>query len=308
MRSASWLAYALVPFMEVITRPFGLWSTVGVFGRLGGLVGPLVPQLRARIDGNLDLIHPDWPMERRRRLIADCTDHFSRLVVEYLHLRRFVWQVTLEVDGMHHLEAAAAEGRGVLIVTAHYGNWEAIRVACLRAGLPSGIIYRPFNNRYIDDHTLGLIVDAGTPVMQKGPKGLRSLARHLSRGGRALLLADQRTSHAPQIPFLGHPAETLTVAPALAQRTGALLVTARARRLDRRGRFHVRIEAPLPDGAPEDQMREVNRRIGAWIAEDPSQWFWLHHRWKLSKKRGRRAAAGPRRRTAPAARRDDPHA
>ncbi|MEL6267347.1 MAG: lysophospholipid acyltransferase family protein, partial [Pseudomonadota bacterium] len=176
--------------------------------------------------------------------------------------------------------APPGRGGGMLIVTAHYGNWEAIRVACLRAGIPAGIIYRPFNNRYVDAYTLRLIIRAGTPVMQKGPRGMRALTRHLMSGGHAVLLIDQRTTGAPLIPFLGHPAETLTVAAALARRTGADLITARARRTDDRGSFEVRFEAPVPDDTPAAMTAEINRRIGAWIDAHPEQWFWLHRRWR----------------------------
>ncbi|MEM9782057.1 MAG: lysophospholipid acyltransferase family protein [Pseudomonadota bacterium] len=296
-RAVSWIAYAAARGVGVATLPFSVWRAATLFQWIGAALATVVPTLHNRVAPNLALIHPDWPEAQKRALIRDTVGHFFRLMMEYLHLRRFIRDVRLEVEGMEHLLAAEAAGRGALIVTAHYGNWEAIRVACLRAGLPSGIIYRPFNNRYVDAYTLSLIVDAGTPVMQKGPRGLRVMTRHLASGGRALLLADQRTSHAPQIPFLGQPAETLVVAPALATRTGAVLLTARARRLDREGRFHVKIEPPLDEGSPEAMMTEVNRRIGAWVEEEPAQWFWLHQRWRLSKPRKRRAGVGPRVRT-----------
>ena len=109
---------------------------------------------------------------------------------------------------------------------------------------------------------------------------MRALLEHVSNGGTAMVLVDQRTTGAPLIPFLGHPAETVTVAAMLAGRSGAMLVPARARREDDRGAFSVLLEAPVPSGDAKEMMAEVNRRIGAWIEEEPAQWFWLHRRWR----------------------------
>ncbi|MEM6488206.1 MAG: hypothetical protein AAF677_08045 [Pseudomonadota bacterium] len=278
-RWGEWLVYALLRTWQFATPPIPLWWTTAAMGRLAGLVAPLVPAVRRRVGANLDLVYPALAPAERRRLMADSTDQFVRLTVEYSQLHRFLRDVRIQVTGAEHLVAAAEAGRGAILVTAHYGNWEALRLACQRAGHPAGIIYRAFNNRYLDRYAQRLIAIAGEPVLQKGRAGMRALAAHIAGGGIALVLVDQRNTGAPLIDFLGHPAETVTVAATLAQRTGAALIPGCARR-GPGGRFRVTIEPPVAPATPEAMMAEVNRRIGAWVAEAPEQWFWLHQRWR----------------------------
>ncbi|MEM8819935.1 MAG: lysophospholipid acyltransferase family protein [Pseudomonadota bacterium] len=206
--------------------------------------------------------------------------YFTRLSIEYAHFGRFLNDARIEPKGLENHAAPHGAGRGVVLVSAHYGNWEAVRIAALKGGYPCGIIYRPFNNRLLDGYTVRLISAAGEPVLHKGPRGMRALHKHVATGGIALVLVDQRNTGAPLIPFLGHPAETVTVAAALAHRTGAALIPAVAPRLDEAGRFEARFEPEIPPSDPETMMTAANERIAAWITEDPAQWFWLHRRWK----------------------------
>ncbi|MEM6677971.1 MAG: hypothetical protein AAF675_08870 [Pseudomonadota bacterium] len=284
------LLFGVMRSFEITTRWIDLWRLCRLLAPLGGWVIATLPMTARRLKRNLALIHPEMPDDERSHLMRAIGRHVTQLAIEYTHFRRFLPAVRLAVDGIEAMVARAEAGQGQVIVSAHYANWEAIRVALKERGVACGIIYRPFNNRPLDRYTLELIRAAGEPVMQKGPKGMRALHKHVASGGAALVLVDQRNTGASMIDFLGHRAETVTVAAALARRTGAALVPAVARRIDGRGGFSVRFETAVPDGEPEAMMAEVNRRIGAWIAEDPAQWFWLHNRWKRANDR-RRASA-----------------
>jgi KDO2-lipid IV(A) lauroyltransferase len=284
-RTGEWLAYAAGRALGRALRVFGLWRACRIAHVLGGRLIAALPGPRRRMADNLALVRPSLSERERRRLMRAATGHFARLCVEYVNLDLFAREARLRVEGMEHVASARAAGRGVLLATAHYGNWEALRLACLREGHECAIIYRAFNNRYVDRFTLRLIGLCGRPVLQKGPAGLRALAGHLKAGGVALVLVDQRTTGAPMIDFLGHPAETLTVAAALARRTGAALIPARARRTGEGDAFDVRIEPPVAEGSPEAMMADVNAAIGVWVEEAPAQWFWLHRRWRTRRLR-----------------------
>ena len=280
MRAGEWVLYTLGRGVEIATRPFDLWWVSRVMGRLGGRVLPLLPGPRARMAENLARVYPDRPAAWRRRLMRGVCEHFVRLCVEYVHLRRYAREVRIRLEGRDRVEAMKTPGKGTIVVTAHYANWEAIRLALMAEGVECGIIYRAFNNRHADRHAMGLIHIAGRPVMQKGARGMRALHQHLAGGGVAMVLVDQRTSRAPLIPFLGHPAETVTVAALLALKTGADLVPAVARREGERGEVAVTVEPPVPHSDARTMMEAVNARISAWIEACPEQWFWLHRRWR----------------------------
>jgi len=247
-------------------------------------VALLVPSFRRRAEENLALVWPQRSDAERRAILAEAGRQFLRLAIEYAHLDRWAREVALETRGIEHLRGALAGGRGAVVVSAHYGNWEAVRLAALRAGMPCGIIYRAFNNRYLDAFTLRLIPCMGEPVLQKGAPGLRELIAHLGRGGAVMILVDQRNSGAPFLDFLGQPAETMLTAAELARRTGAALIPAFGRRDVPGRRFEVGVEPLVEVETPAAAMAAVNAAIGRWIESEPGQWFWFHRRWKATRR------------------------
>ena len=280
VRAGEWVLYALARGFRILTWPVGPWTLTGALSPLARLIALAVPGFRRRAEANLALVWPGRPEEERRAILAEAGRSFLRLMVEYAQIEKLRRDAEIRTEGIGHLREALASGRGAMIVTAHYGNWEAIRAACARAGIECGILYRPFNNRYLNAYTHRTIDALGRPVLEKGPAGLRECIAHLKRGGVILLLVDQRNSGAPFLPFLGHPAETMTVSAAVAARCGAALIPAVARRDAGARRFEVRFEREVTEDEPEAAMRAVNARISAWIEEAPGQWFWFHRRWR----------------------------
>lgn len=288
VRAGEWLVYLCAWSVRWSTSPIGTWTLTGVLAPLGGWIALWVPAFRRRGEDNLKRVWPARSAAERRAIIAEAGRQFLRLMIEYPRLVSWSRSVEILPRGFEHLRAAQATGRGAVLVTAHYGNWEAVRLAAKRAGMPVGIIYRAFNNRYIDRSVRALITCTGEPVLQKGVSGLRELITHLKRGGAIMILVDQRNSGAPFIDFLGHPAETVLTPAELAARTGAVLLPAVGRRLPEARRFDAIIERPVEAADPQTAMAEVNARIGAWIEAEPGQWFWFHRRWKSTRRSRRR--------------------
>lgn len=255
-------------------------------GDVGAWIGAhgtaALPFARRRILRNIDLVRPEMDAETRARVVREVGANFARVMVEYDRLHEVAADPSLmDISGAEHVEAAREAGRGAVLVSAHYGNWEFVRLASRQLGAPSAIIYRAFNNPAFDEMAQRVVARAGEPVLHKGRKGSRALLRHVAKGGFAMILIDQRQTGSPLLPFLGRDAETSTAAAELAARFGAALIPARARRLPDGRRFDVRFEAPIPQGDPLEMTRAANDRISTWIDEDPGQWLWLHRRWKL---------------------------
>jgi KDO2-lipid IV(A) lauroyltransferase len=262
-------------------------------GWLSARLMSVLPVARKRIMRNLDLVHPDMPKAEREALIRAVGDNFGRLFAEYTRMPELAADPDLyDLEGAEHLAEAAKAGKGVVLVAAHFGNWEVIRFAAKRLGTEVAIIYRAFNNPGFDAIAHAYVSVAGTPVLHKGRKGSRELLRHVMRGGAAMILIDQRQTGAPLIPFLGLEAETATSAAALALRTGAALIPARATRLPDGRRFRVSFEPPVPHDDALAMTRALNDRISAWIDETPGQWFWLHRRWRHGARGAARREAG----------------
>ncbi|MEM1300301.1 MAG: hypothetical protein AAGH68_13595 [Pseudomonadota bacterium] len=279
-RAGEWVLYAMAWCVRAVTWPIGTWTLAGITAPIGAAAMMAVPSVRQRAMDNLAYVWPEKPIAERRAIAWEAARQFTRLSMEYSRLERLVREVEVQSDGLKHLDAAKATGKGIIFVSAHYGNWEAARLAAMRAGCESGIIYRAFNNRYLDRFTLDLIPCAGEPVLQKGRQGMRQLVTHVARGGAVMILVDQRNSGAPWIDFMGQPAETVTAAADLAHRAGAALIPVRAVRNVRARRFDVSFEPAITGKTPGDMMAAVNSRITAWVEDNPGQWFWFHRRWR----------------------------
>jgi KDO2-lipid IV(A) lauroyltransferase len=275
-------AFALViaPFLVIPAD----W-TIRAFGWLGRTVLPRTPFAR-RIVGNVALVRPEWDADARRRIAAGVGDNFGRVLAEYVRMPNVAARPERRrAEGLAHLTGALAAGRGAVLVSAHFGNWEAARLAARDAGVEVGIFYRAFNNRWFDALSFPRIRAAGAPVLHKGREGARAMLGHLKRGGAIMVLLDQRASGAPVLPFMGRPAETAAAVAALCARTGAALIPVSATRDATGLGFDVRFEPEIPAGAPTAMTEAVNARIGAWVDSAPGQWFWLHDRWRIGRRR-----------------------
>jgi KDO2-lipid IV(A) lauroyltransferase len=142
-RAGEWLLYALVRSFRWATWPVPTWTLAGLCAPLGGLIAISVPSFRRRAERNLALVWPDRSPAARRHIVHAAGGQFFRLGIEYARLERLARELPLNVEGGEHVAAARAAGRGAVLVTAHYGNWEAGRLAAQRLGAQQPLS-RPF--------------------------------------------------------------------------------------------------------------------------------------------------------------------
>ncbi|HSF90942.1 MAG TPA: hypothetical protein VLA51_01935 [Paracoccaceae bacterium] len=124
--------------------PFRLQSLLGA-GILGGLI-TLLPMSRKRIDNNLAYIMPDMPAPERRQLRRRIASNIGRTYAELLDSRGLasvVANAQVSGEGLDALRRAKAEGKGAIIVSGHFGQWEAIRAYLKLNGMEAGALYRP---------------------------------------------------------------------------------------------------------------------------------------------------------------------
>jgi len=193
----------------------------------------------------------------------------------------------IRIEGLEHLKAAQAPGRGVIGVSAHYGGFPMLGVALSSQGVPVHFLYRrpksPKTARLFDDW----LARAGYRIIEDTPRHLSVLhaLKALSEGALICILIDQHFAAGVQVPFFGQPSKTGVGAAFLAVHSQAPLVPMVLRRLAGR-RYQLTIEpalAPPKDHSRESLtacMAELTRRVEGWIREKPSQWFWVHRRWK----------------------------
>ena len=220
-----------------------------------------------------------------RQVGANC----AQLFLDYALIHRYAqeperWPLRDQTSA-DVLEAIQSSGKGAIFVTAHFANWEVVRLAAQRHGVEMGMIYRAFNNPYVDEYAFELASVAGRPVFRKGGQGMRDMLKHVRSGGKVLILVDQRSGGAPRLDFMGQPAETATTAADLALKFDVPLIPCYAERVGAKTQFTISIEQPVDPSDSKTMMQMVNNRIEDWIRSAPEQWFWLHNRWKVRSNR-----------------------
>ena len=257
---------------------------VGMMGALTRrIIGPIAGY-RKRSMANLTAIWPELDHAARRRIANAVNDNLGRTLIENYSandLSRHLATTDASGAGLAPLELAREQGRPVIFVTGHFGNYEAPRHVLTRMGYTIGGLYKPMSNPYFNAHYAKTLQDISGPVFEKGSKGTMGFSRLLKSGGMATLLFDVADTSSETLPFLGKDAHTSQSAATLALRFNALLVPYFGTRRNKTD-FDVEVEAPIAHSDPKTMTAEMNARLERRVIADPGQWFWVHRRWKVS--------------------------
>jgi KDO2-lipid IV(A) lauroyltransferase len=179
------------------------------------------------------------------------------------------------------LDAALKRGKGVVFVSAHFGNWELLARRVSHAGYPCHTIAKETT----DPRTTQLIesfrASAKLHSIWRGRSGAaKDMLRVLKAGAILGMLIDQDTDvQSVWVPFFGHPAKTPRAAADLAIRTGAAVVLGFCERTGT-ARYRLSMQE-IADGEDAQALTaELTRKIEAKIRAAPEQWVWMHQRWK----------------------------
>lgn len=258
---------------------------------LGILIYRLLKDRREMTINNLRIAFGDELSDRE--ITALCKEVYRQLgitLIEFIKLKKLQKEdigKLIELEGVEHLEEAYARGRGVIIYSAHFGNWEWLGSAISLAGYPVNAIARTQNNRYFDKKINEIRTSKGVNIIPRGMSVRRAITA-LRKGEILFILGDQNgRKNGWIIDFFGKPASTYPGAVQLAQRTGALVLPAYLIRKEP-GSFKLKFFPyyDIPHGASEDEQRDylikLTENMEEVIRQYPEQWLWLHRRWDLS--------------------------
>lgn len=255
-------------------------------GALGWLAWVFSPSYRRRVAGNTALA--GLTPAQRRRSVAEVGRLF--LEVPWLWFRdreRPVLPLIRQWHGTELVEAALADGRGLVLLTPHLGCFEMS--ACAYAERfgptrPITVLYRPARQAWLADVQT---TARNRPNMQAAPAslgGVRQMIRALRKGETLGLLPDQvpPDGQGAWAPFFGRKAYTMTLAARLVQQTGCAVLLTWCERLPGAQGFvmhYAPLPAPLPQG-DEEAAAAINRAMEWTIRQIPHQYLWGYNRYK----------------------------
>ena len=253
---------------------------------LGRLVFWAVPGRRRIAATNLALCFPEMPGRDRDRLVRQ---HFASLGMTLMEHGLAWWcpdslvRQRVEVQGADNLLAAVATGRGVVLLTGHFGAQE-FTGRIFRLLIPAvGALYRPNKNPFVDEVLRRIRARSATVMIPK--QSMRRMIRLLRQGTPVWYAPDQshRRAMSALVPFCGEPAMTATALSEIARLGNALVVPVLPRRFPGTGRYTLEIRPALtdfPGATPEDDAVRVNALLEQLIRAAPEQYYWIHRRFK----------------------------
>ena len=256
----------------------------------------LLPFRRGVVLGNLRRVFGDVLPEREiRRLAQAYCAHFVRFLIEFLRLpwmsaeQRKAW---IRVENVEAPIRALSQGKGLLLLTGHFGNWEVSTVAGL-GQFPQyrGLLHfvrRPLKPRWFNELVTRRFRRSGFGTLTKRGS-LDSILELLAHGAIVVFVFDQHAvkSDGIAVDFLGHTANTFKSLAIIALNTGAPVIPASSWR-EPDGTHILLFEEPLPLIECEDvgeairrNTRSYNAALERILLRHPEQWIWMHRRWKL---------------------------
>lgn len=193
----------------------------------------------------------------------------------------------LVTHGYENYESAAAKGKGVIFVTGHVGPFEIMVTNMTMRGLRPFIIGTALKDQRLNDLLFGFRNAHGATAIERGKEGLR-LVKALKSSGSVALLIDQDTKVKSRfVDFFGMQAATPAGAALLAMKTGAVVVPAYIHFNEEDWKQHMYLCPEIPTISTGNEEADMIANTQAYtsfleeaIRKHPTQWVWMHERWK----------------------------
>jgi KDO2-lipid IV(A) lauroyltransferase len=287
----NWLLYFCLRILVVFLCLFDIDTNLNTACFLGRLLWKHYHRGRKRALDNLRASFPEkseqWIWQTGRRSF----EHIAMLAIDVLFTPRLVkkynWRNYSRYKNVERAKWLMKEGNGILMVAAHYSNFEIMGYILGLFGFNVYSVARPLDNKFINNYLYKVRRQAGQKIIDK--KGAAELMGKISSNGATLcFIVDQDAGRKGIfVDFFGRKASTYKSIGLLAITNNIPIAVAYSRRLNNRFYFEIginRIIFPEEWAEKDDPLTwitaEYTKAIEQFVREDPSQYWWLHRRWK----------------------------
>lgn len=290
-----WLAYAGLRILLVFIYLFDIETNLAIARFLGRLLWRHYHRGRQRAMDNLRASFPEKNKQWHEQIGRRSFEHIVMMTMDILFTPRLVKRCNRrDYSRYKNVEKSKwlmKEGRGLLMITGHYGNFEIVGYILGLFGFNVYSIARPLDNKYINRYLLDVRQQAGQRIIDK--KGAARLMEDIvSKGGTLCFIADQNAGRKGIfVDFFGRKASTYKSIALLAIHYNLPIGVASGRRVGNRFFFEIEVNRLILSEEWADKQNplewitaEYTKAIEDFVRQDPSQYWWLHRRWKTRPK------------------------
>ena len=250
----------------------------------------IIPIRKKVVLKNLQIAYPEYNLSVVKKLGFRIYKSFAISLIELLYLPYMKRQEIIDAVECSNPELIIEkynEGKGIILLSSHYGNWEFIAISvALQVKISSSVIVKPLRNPYVYDWMNKARTKFGNEIVPLGIS-IRKTYQTLKEKKIVAMVADQRgPQEGVRVNFFGKQVSVYTGPAALALKTGSPIifgVPVRQKNYKYRTVLVEISQNDLPESY-EDKIKEISQRHTSYlekiIRENPEQWLWMHDRWK----------------------------
>lgn len=295
-RIKNWLIYIVVKFGYAFltgTKRATAFKFLQTLGKLGYY---LAASERKKTIANLKFVFGDqYDNGQIIRMAKDVFINLGRNMVDAFRMATLGphnIDTYVEVQGLEKIDNALAKGNGVFILTGHLGNWELLGAFFAFKGYTLNAIGAPIYDPRLDELVVKNRLISGLRNIARG-SATREIIRTLKRNEMVAILIDQDSAHVDGVfvDFLGHEAYTPVGLAVLAMKTGASIVPMGIH--IRKNNTHLleigdEVRLKVTGNSDKDRIHNTlrcSKAIEQYIIKYPTQWVWMHDRWKTKREK-----------------------
>jgi Kdo2-lipid IVA lauroyltransferase/acyltransferase len=262
------------------------WRTaIKLHKRLGRIAGALAGRRRGIVRRNVEICFPSLAEREREALVARQFENVGAMLAELA----VIWFGSIDalrhrfrIEGVEHLDAALARGKGVILFSGHFTPLEICAPAVRQMVPLYAVMFRRRSNPLLDEiQRRGRVRTADVAVPNNN---IRAVLRALARNATLWYAPDQaRIDTGELLPFFGEPCMVSTAASRLARLSGAAIIPFFYCRTDDDSGYVLRFHAPLQGLPSADATHDTLRLMAVledFVRQCPDQYHWMHRKFK----------------------------